>query len=302
MTSRPITHLMKQLYARAPLKRPVLEVMRRTVRLPKSVSGHLNFKGTFTVQIDPAHSFKIQHWGYLLENDLFWNGFGKGYEATSLQIWRRLATHSHVILDVGANTGVYTLVACCVSPGATVIALEPVERVFRRLQQNVQLNGFKAQIERVAASDRSESATIYDLPSDHEYTASLDQTMSAETTGVIEYPVDTTPIDDLIDAAGLSRLDLVKIDVEQFEPQVLRGMSKCLSEWRPALIIEILNDRVAALVNDIIEGHGYKAFHIVEGHGLIAGSLRATGPEGRNYLLIQEETAEQAKLRDFIVS
>src|ERR1700740_2290939 len=136
MTAPTIRRLIKQVYARVPLKRPVLEVVRRSVRLPRILTGHLSFRGTFTVEIDALHHFQLEHWGFMVENDLFWSGFGKGYEATSLQVWRRLAPHAHVILDVGANTGIYTLVACCVNPAATVFALEPVDRVFRRLKQN----------------------------------------------------------------------------------------------------------------------------------------------------------------------
>lgn len=174
MRAPKIRGLIEQVYAQVPLKRPVFEVLRRTVRLPKRLTSHLHFRGTFTVKIDSCHQFRLQHWGFMLENDLFWNGFGNGYEGTSLQIWRRLAPHAQVILDVGANTGIYSLVARCVNPTATVVALEPVERVFRRLQRNIELNGGNVTVEKLAASDTTGVAVIYDQPGDHELTASLD--------------------------------------------------------------------------------------------------------------------------------
>jgi len=303
MSATNIRSLLKQAYARMPLKRPVLEVVRRTMRLPRRLTGHLSFRGTFTVEIDRSHHFRLEHWGYLVENDLFWNGFGKGYEATSLQVWRKLAPHAKVILDVGANTGVYTLVACCVNPTASVTALEPVDRVFRRLQRNIELNGYKVTLEKLAASDANGTATIYDLSSDHEYTASLDQIMSAGCRGVIEYAVPTKRLDDVLSAAGLRNVDLVKIDVEQFEPQVLRGMGPFLSNSKPALLIEILNDKVASAVNELTSNLGYNFFRIVEQRGLLRTTcIEASELEERNYLLAQDGTVKAAGLCDFLLN
>lgn len=302
MTAPTIRRLIKQVYARVPLKRPVLEVVRRTVRLPRSLTGHLSFRGTFTVEIDALHHFQLEHWGFMVENDLFWSGFGKGYEATSLQVWRRLAPHARVILDVGANTGIYTLVACCVNPAATVFALEPVDRVFRRLKRNIELNGYRVMLEKLAASDTNGSAKIYDLPSDHEYTASLDHLMSQDCNGVIEYEVPTKRLDDVLFCAGLRTVDLVKIDVEQFEPQVLLGMYAFLSQCRPTLLIEILNDRIAREVNEITRDLGYSIFQIVEHRGLVhTGHIRATDFDERNYLFAQKEVVKRANIDDFVI-
>jgi FkbM family methyltransferase len=294
--------LIKHVYARVPYKRPVLEVLRRSVRLPRSLTGHLHFRGPFTVEIDRSHQFRLEHWGFLVETDLFWNGFGKGYEATSLQIWSRLAPYAHVILDVGANTGVYTLVARCLNPNATVVALEPVERVFRRLRRNIELNDYEVTARRLAASDITGTAPFYDLPSDHEYTASLDPLMLANCREVVEYSVATQRLDEFLPAAGLRGVDLVKIDVEQAEPQVLRGMGAFLSNCKPALLIEILNEKIAREVNDMTRDLGYNIFRVVEQRGLVRTShIEATQLEERNFLLAQDGIVRVARICDFVV-
>jgi FkbM family methyltransferase len=302
MRAPKIRGLIEHVYAKVPLKRPVFEVLRHTVRLPRSLTRHLRFRGTFTVKIDGFHHFRLQHWGYMVENDLFWNGFGNGYEGTSLQIWRRLAPHARVILDVGANTGIYALVANCVNPAATVIALEPVERVFHRLQRNIELNGGNVSVEKLAASDTTGVAVIYDQPGDHELCASLDHSMAEICGGSIEYTVATKRLDDVLSGAGLMSVDLVKIDVELFEPQVLLGMGAFLSNCKPALLIEILTERVARDVNDITRDLGYNIFRIVEQHGLVRVSqTEATELRERNYLLAQDEIVEAAKIYDLVV-
>ena len=237
-----------------------------------------------------------------MENDLFWNGFGNGYEGTSLQLWRRLAPHANVILDVGANTGIYALVAHCVNPVATVIAVEPVERVYHRLQRNVELNGGNITVEQLAASDTTGVAILYDQPGDHELTASLDPLMAEYCGGAIEYTVATKRLDDLLSGAGLRTIDLVKIDVELFEPQVLLGMGAYLSNCKPALLVEILNEGVARGVNEITRHLGYNIFRVVEHRGLVRVShVEATKLKERNYLFAQDGIVKAASVSDFVV-
>jgi FkbM family methyltransferase len=294
--------LIEQVYAQLPFKRPVFEVMRRTVRLPRRLTSHLRFRGTFTVRIDRFHRFRLENGGYMMENDLFWNGFGNWAEGTSLQIWSRLAPHAHVIADVGANTGIYALVARCLNPTATVVALEPVERVFRRLQRNIELNGGNVTLEQLAASDTTGTATIYDSPGDHEYTASLDRSMGEICGGVVQYAVATKRLDDLLSGAGLRNIDLVKIDVELVEPQVLIGLGAFLSNCKPTLLIEILNAQVAKQVSEITRDLGYNIFRIVEHHGLVRTDyIQATNLKERNYLLAQDGIVKTANISDFVV-
>jgi FkbM family methyltransferase len=285
------------------LKQPVFEVMRRTVRLPRRLTSHFNFCGTFTVKIDQSHDIRIEHWGYMMENDLFWNGLGNGYEGTSLKVWRRLAPQANVIVDVGANTGIYSLVARCVNPTASIIALEPIERTFRHLQRNIELNGGNVTAEKLAASDTTGEAVIYDRPDDHQLTASLDPLMEKYCGGNgVHYTVPTKRLDDILSASGLRNVDLVKIDVELFEPQVLLGMGAFLSKCKPALIVEILNKEVATRVNDITRDLGYKIFRIVEQRGLVgADSVSVSDLKERNYLFAQESMVKAANIPDFFL-
>jgi FkbM family methyltransferase len=245
----------------------------------------------------------MEHWGYTMENDLFWNGFGNGYEGTSLQVWRRLAPHARVIFDVGANTGIYALVAHCVNPTATVVAVEPVERVFHCLQRNVELNGGNVTLEKLAASDVTGAAIIYDRPGDYELTASLDPLMDKyHGGGAVEYTVPTKRLDDVLSGYGLRSIDLVKIDVELFEPQVLLGMGAFLSNCKPALLVEILNEEVAREVNDITHDLKYNIFRVVENRGLVRVScVEVSELKERNYLFAQDGIVKTANICDFVV-
>src|SRR4051812_7150805 len=102
--------LLKRLYDRAPFKQPIFEQMRRVLRLPEPFYRHLLFRGVFTTEVGPG-SFRMQHYGYQIENELFWGGLTAGYEGTSLKLWKELCASAQTVIDGGANTGVYSLVA-----------------------------------------------------------------------------------------------------------------------------------------------------------------------------------------------
>src|SRR5690606_2225067 len=110
--------------------------------LPESVYRHLHFEGPFTVRIDAEHEFRIISHGSVIENELFWAGYGQSWEGGSLKVWAALCRQRRgPILDIGANTGVYALAAKALAPKARVIAVEPVARVAAKLRANIALNG-----------------------------------------------------------------------------------------------------------------------------------------------------------------
>jgi hypothetical protein len=120
--------------------------------------------------------------------------------------------------------------------------------------------------------------------------------------GAVEYTVATKRLDDVLAGAGLRSIDLVKIDVELFEPQVLLGMGAFLSNCKPALLVEILNEGVARDVNDITRDLGYNIFRVIEQHGLVRVSqVEATALKERNYLFAQDGIVKAANICDFVM-
>src|SRR4051812_23753460 len=109
--------LVRQAYRALPFRRQLLELVRATMPLPRSLYQHLHFEGPFTCLVEPGRSFRIHSSGMIVENDLFWSGYGQSWEATSLRLWARLCRDRvGLILDIGANTGVYSLAAASLAP------------------------------------------------------------------------------------------------------------------------------------------------------------------------------------------
>lgn len=270
-----------------PLRRqPQLFHALRSVWTPsQSMYQHLYFEGKFSVGVSPGKSFEIWHYGYALENDIFWRGYA-GHEATSTAIWRELSRTSQYIADIGANTGVFALAAATENPNADILAFEPVAGIYKKLVRNIELNGLRIHAVQVAVSDGDGEAVLYDPGLDHSYSASLEQEMLKLDTDR-GYSVPTVRMDTFLDTVGFPRLDLAKIDVERHEPQVLRGMVDLLREHRPSLLVEVLDAGTGDLVEEVIAPFNYQKCAIKEGDG--AFPCEKLGRHYRNYLLCREE-------------
>ena len=260
--------LAKQVYRRLPLKRQIFELVRDRVRVPVRVSQHLTFEGPFDVSIDQHHAFKIHHYGNIVENELFWRGFGGGWEAASVLLWAELARNAKVVVDIGANSGVFALTAKAMNPAATVLAFEPASRICERLRRNVALNGFDIDVVALGVSDTTGTLKFFDTTASHSYSASFNPEMLAGRADLTETDISVTRLDDFLDDRHVGALELIKIDVEMHESEVLAGAARCLERDRPAILIEILTPALAEKVDSQIEDLGYLKFQVLEAEGL----------------------------------
>src|SRR5215207_9789670 len=104
LAGQPVRRAAKAVYGSIPFKQPIFEGLRH-LHLPVRLVQRLKFEGVIGVQVDAAHSFRMHSYATTIENDLFWRGYGNGWEGTSLRVWRQLVPHARTIADIGANTG-----------------------------------------------------------------------------------------------------------------------------------------------------------------------------------------------------
>jgi len=209
--------------------------------------------------------FYMYHYGYELENSIFWSGVSGDLEKMSLQLWIKLCKNAEIIFDIGANTGLYSLIAKTVNPAAKVFSFEPVNRVYEKLIQNCELNNFQDIVcKQIAVSNYDGEATIYDPLTEHIYSVTVNKDLNPPQTESYEVKVPTIKLSTFISSENIRKLDLMKIDVETHEPEVLEGMEKYLNDHRPTLLIEILNEQIANRVEEIIKDKGYLYFNIDE--------------------------------------
>jgi FkbM family methyltransferase len=134
--------------------------------------------------------------------------------------WRRALRDGGLFLDVGANVGTYAIWAA--ELGAEVIALEPAADTFALLQENIALNGYQVTAVQAAAGDHCGTAR---------FTSGLDCVNSLSPEGPVVTELVT--VDALI---GDRSVNGMKVDVEGFEIDVLRGAANALADRRIGLI------------------------------------------------------------------
>ena len=166
-------------------------------------------------------------------------------------VWRRALRDGGLFIDVGANVGTYTIWAA--ELGAEVIALEPAADTFGLLEENIALNGYQVTAVRAAAGDHCGTAR---------FTAGLDTRNSLAAGGPVVTELIT--VDALI---GDRRVTGMKVDVEGFEIEVLRGAAGALAdrrigliqlEWNKMSTLSLGTDR--SPVAELLAGYGYRLY------------------------------------------
>lgn len=140
--------------------------------------------------------------------------------------------------DVGANMGLYALLAATMFDPSQVEAFEPTPSTLRVLRKVVAANGVSVGVVAAATSDTTGAATLH-------FSNASDASNSLvagfkDSHGGTE--VATIRLDDHVQTIG-ARPDIMKIDVETFEPAVLRGARQTIEAARPFIVIEVLNRR-----------------------------------------------------------
>jgi FkbM family methyltransferase len=183
-------------------------------------------------------------------------------------------------VDVGANWGVFTLVAAgLVGSSGRVIAVEPDPRMLAKLKANIRCNNFnQAQVHAIAAAD-SESTlplAVHDRMGEN---WGISRLIENVVEGQTILAVPSQRLDSLLDDAGLGAVDLVKIDVEGSEDRVLAGMEHGLSchryrcillETHPVELAE--RGRKVTDITQLLQAKGYRGYSLDYSE---AGSRRA---------------------------
>jgi len=294
LKKKNVKSIIKKTYNYIPFKKQLFSVVKAVWGgIPEHLSRHLHFEGIITVPVEKGTSFKINHYGFQIENELFWNGLYSGWEKRSMKLWTELCKKNQVIFDVGANTGVYGLVAQSINPKAKVYAFEPVKRVYDKLQANIELNDYKIKAVEKAASNYNGTATIYDTDSEHILSVTVNKSLHDSKEGLIEVNIPTLRLDTFFEEEQIKNVGLMKIDVETHELEVLEGMGRYLKLYKPTLLIEILNDKVGADVERIVSGMGYLFFNIDEKNDTLRRVEHVTKSDYYNYLFCSELVASQ---------
>jgi FkbM family methyltransferase len=191
-----------------------------------------------------------------IQRQIFFLG---AYEPEFSRLWYAHALGSRTVVDVGANVGMYTLLAARANPDARVVSFEPTPGVRARLLENIRLNGFSnVVVEPIALGASSGTAVLHARGGD----AADNEGMNFVTPGLGDLPLRT--LDEYAREHAVDTIDLMKLDVEGSERDVLEGARGLLSRGAiRTLFLEMeeanagLQGHTTSELREILEGHGY---------------------------------------------
>lgn len=267
------------------LENGVLPKLFRWVPLPKSIYRHLYFRAPFTLKVENGSSIRLYQFGHEVENDLFWSGLDGDWEAESLRVWRVLVKHANTILDVGANTGIYALIAKCLNSSAQVHAIEPMPLISQKIATNNDLNKFDIIIHTLGLSNYTGSAVVFTEDTDFQYSVAVNKDVSSgRAKNKVEIKVER--LDDFAHRMSIDSIELIKLDVESHEPEVLEGMGMLLQQWHPSILIEVWGTDGLKDILSRIDGIDYKIFHVQDDKKRLVPLNLEAPTFGGNYLLL----------------
>ena len=165
-----------------------------------------------------------------------------------------------VIIDAGANIGVFTLYALKNAAQAKVISIEPAPDSCKRMKSMLSANGVESRctIFEAALGDRPGQTTI-----------ELDVGSQFRRTGLSGHPVEMITLDSVI-PPGVS-VDLLKIDVEGAEYGILPSLTPETLRRIRRIVLEFHPQASARKAIDPLESNGFKLTHYQddgEGYGV----------------------------------
>ncbi len=221
-----------------------------------------------------------------------------GFELRTIAAYAAVLKPGSVALDIGANIGAHALpLANMVGPTGRVLAFEPTAFAFSKLQRNLALNpqlqsrvrSFQMML--VASDVEALPEALYSSwplePSGDVHPKLRGRLMSTE-------GAQAASLDRVLEQEAVERVDFVKLDVDGYECEVLRGASLTLKQRRPTLIMEVapyvLAEHGASLdeLLGLLRSAGYGTYDLGSGRPLWmdAAALRGRITDGAGFNVV----------------
>ena len=208
--------------------------------------------------------------GEVIDFSLYMNNF----EPEVTAALRRETQPGMTVFDIGANIGAHTmLLASWTGEEGRVVAFEPTDFAFRKLQRNLSLNSLSwVTAVKAALSDQNV------LGQSVNFRASW-RTDGGRGDGISV--VDFVRLDDWCAANGVASVDLIKLDVDGNEFPVLAGAREIIARNRPLFVMEAVAPHFARPDRNpfrFLEQNGYEFRDLHGGATLSIDGLRRRLP------------------------
>jgi FkbM family methyltransferase len=271
-----IAYFFKKLFSIPSIKHTYYGFYKRVFRpynLFKGLRKNIFFRNGIRLQLD-LEDWIPQHLYFLGE-----------YEEKELRFIENFLDEGDVFIDVGANIGLFSLVAAeAVGVSGKVYAFEPFQKNYDALMTNLSLNLVNnVTPEKQAISDEEGELILY-LDESENNPGMVSRFGGSHT--LTENVIATTLDAYLADKQLSPRL--IKIDIEGGELMALKGMEKTLKEVRPTLLVEIIQNATLSaftgkdLSEEYLKSLGYEKYFLDKEGTII--TQKETGDRSHNYV------------------
>jgi len=179
------------------------------------------------------------------------------------------------ILDIGANIGITTVSLANMHPRSIIYAFEPMPGNYQTLEKVLKFyKHSNVQIYKTALGNRDGEANMIMPVINGSKMQGLSHVIDPSIKNDIEGDMHTVPLQQLDKIPGLQQLEkisAIKMDVENFEYEVLKGGETLLRKHRPIIFCELWNNERRELCFTLMKNLGYHIM-ILEKGNLVAHS------------------------------
>jgi len=208
----------------------------------------------------------------------FWNNC---YEKKTLEIWTSLCQqiNNKIFLDIGAHTGVFSLAAVKSNKSNLILSFEPFFMNYARMSTNFKINNLNPNNLFMFAIGDSNKSNKLQINTNMHYHSSGGSILGK---GNYEFPVQEISLDTFMKKEDKSKVSLMKIDVEGYEPRVLKGAEEIINLSLPIIFFECNQNHVADYFNTEMSSN-YVFFEINDKTGIVEETFKLT--PSKNYFL-----------------
>ena len=196
--------------------------------------------------------------------------FGCFERDTALALKRVIQPTNHVI-DIGANVGAHTLpIASLLDDSGRVLAIEPTRFAYNKLLDNLKLNPSLASridayqlmlVRKKSLDQKSELYSSWPINKAHD---------SHHAHGGVLKSIagcSRETLDDFCDRLNITKIDVIKLDVDGSEAAVIDGGKKTLQKFHPIIVMELApyvyeNETIFISMVNSLKDLNYRFYHL----------------------------------------
>ena len=277
-------------------------------RLPQRIYRKMGFKDTFVFNIE-KNKLRFINTRESIANDIFYSGIFGNYEGETIRLWYEISKEVNgLVLDIGAFSGIYSLVAASANKRSSIIAFEPHPNNFDLLCKNIQINEFSnITLENRAISNKTGKVVFYNHSEDggnppgftlinHRYVDSQSSSLSCATISFKEY-LESNHKEQI--------LSLVKLDIERAELMILRDGIERIHKDQTIIFCEILDRDSIFKTFSLFNMIDYVFININDEQKrlIYTGTSTEDLSEdlGKNWVILPKKIMESTKIKDIFL-